>query len=233
MKTIFLVDADDTILDFHGVSARALRNAFEESGIAWEERFAVEYKKINEGLWEALEKKQLTRSELMDKRFHFVLSHLGIENVDGTEFNKKYLHYIATKPVYFDGAQDFLIKLNQIGEVYVVTNGTAWIQDSRFEIARLLDYVKCAFISERVGYDKPDARYTQYIAEHIPDFAVEKAVWIGDSLSADIKAANDAGITAVWYNRHHKQLNGEYYPDFISDDFEEILTFIQRINQQK
>ena len=102
MKNIFLVDADDTILDFHGASSIALRKAFEESGIAWEDRFSTEYRKINESLWEALERKELTRTELMDRRFHIVLSHLGIENVDGDEFNKKYLDYIATHPIYLE-----------------------------------------------------------------------------------------------------------------------------------
>lgn len=230
MKNIFLVDADDTVLDFHGVSAAALRNAFAESGIVWEDRFAIEYKKINEKLWEALERKELTRSELMDKRFDIVLEHLHIANVNGTEFNKKYLHYIATNPLYFDGAENFLKQLNKMGDVYIVTNGTAWIQDSRFEKSQLLKYAKQAFISERVGFDKPDKRYTQYIMDNIPNFQVDNAVWIGDSLSADIKAANDAGITAIWYNRYKKELKGDYKPDFITDDFEEILSFLKKLS---
>ncbi len=229
MKNIFLVDADDTILDFHGVSAIALKIAFAESGIVWEERFSIEYKKINEKLWEALERKELTRSELMGKRFDVVLEHLNIPKVNGREFNKKYLHYIATQPVYFEGAENFLAELNKMGDVYIVTNGTAWIQDSRFEKSQLLKYAQKAFISERVGFDKPDKRYTQYIMENIPNFNVENAVWIGDSLSADIKAANDAGITAIWYNHYKKELKGDYRPDFIADNFEEILSFLKSL----
>ena len=70
MKNIFLVDADDTILDFHGASAIALKTAFIESGMAWKEEYLTEFKRINGGLWEALERKELTRAELMDRRFH-------------------------------------------------------------------------------------------------------------------------------------------------------------------
>ena len=231
MKNIFLVDADDTILDFHGVSSMALRKAFEESGIAWEERFSVEYKKINDSLWQALERKEITRSQLMDKRFHFVLPHLGINNVDCDEFNKKYLHHLATNPVYLEGAEDFLKKLNDMGEVYIVTNGTAWIQDSRFAISNLLQYAKEAFISERIGFDKPDKRYTDYVVNHVPNFSLEKAVWIGDSLSADIRAANEAGITSIWYNRHKKVFSGDIIPDYNAENFDLILKILQTINQ--
>ena len=231
MKNIFLVDADDTILDFHGVSSIALRKAFEESGIPWEDRFAIEYKKINESLWEALERKELTRSELMEKRFHVVLPKLGISHIDATEFNKKYLQYIATNPVYLDGAEDFLKQLNKIGEVYIVTNGTAWIQDSRFGLSNIMQYAKEAFISERIGFDKPDIRYTQYVMQNIPDFSLDRAVWIGDSLSADIRAAKESGITSIWYNRHKKSLGGDFIPDFSADNFQDILHYIKENNQ--
>ena len=39
MKDIFLVDADDTILDFHASSAVALKKAFEGFSIPWENSF--------------------------------------------------------------------------------------------------------------------------------------------------------------------------------------------------
>ncbi len=230
MKNIFLVDADDTILDFHGASSRAIRVAFEESGIEWKQEYAQEYRRINEGLWQALERKEMTRSELMERRFHIVLSQLGIREVDGTEFNKRYLHYIATKPVYLDGAENFLIDLNKRGSVYIVTNGTAWIQDTRFKISKLLQYAKDVFISERVGFDKPDKQYTQYVKERIPNFSVDKAVWIGDSLSADIQAAKDANITSIWYNRHKKSLkDSDVKPDFIAENFKEIIDYLDSI----
>lgn len=231
MKDIFLVDADDTILDFHGVSSMALRKTFEESGVVWEDRFATEYGKINQALWEALERKELTRSELMEKRFHIVLPKLGICHIDATEFNTKYLNYIASNPVYLEGAEEFLQRLNEIGEVYIVTNGTAWIQDARFARSSIMQYAKDVFISERIGFDKPDKYYTQYVMEHIPNFSVDRAVWIGDSLSADIKAANESGISSIWYNRHKKEPTGMFLPTFSADNFQDIIDYINKNNQ--
>ena len=232
MKNIFLVDADDTVLDFHGASAIALKEAFAKSGIAWEERYLSEFKRVNGGLWEALERKELTRKELMDRRFHVFFQHMGMENIDADEFNKNFLTHLATHPIYIDGAEHFLTELGKVGRVYIVTNGTAWIQKSRFDISGLWSYAEDTFVSDTIGFDKPAKEYTEYVVSHIPDFSTENAVWIGDSISADIKAANEAKITSVWYNRHKKPFAGEIVPDYVFETFEEILAFLQRINKK-
>ena len=194
MKDIFLVDADDTILDFHGVATKAVKIAFERCNIPWKEEYQREYKTFNDGLWQALERKELTRDELMDKRFHYFLAHLKIDDADGDYFNQCYLDYLSTNPVFFDGAENFLRRLNEMGRVFIVTNGTEWIQKSRFNIIDLWSKAESVFISQQVGYDKPAKEYTDYVMEHIEDFDKSRAVWIGDSLSADIKAANEAKI---------------------------------------
>ncbi len=230
MKDIFLVDADDTVLDFHGASAIALRAAFEGSGIEWREEYLSLFKKINTGLWEALERRELTRRELMERRFHIYLAHLGLTECDGDEFNKIFLQHLATHPLYVEGAREFLRALNQMGSVYIVTNGTAWIQKSRFDIAKLWDCAKEVFVSDLIGYDKPAREYTDYVLSHIPNFEKDRAVWIGDSLSADIRAANEASITSIWFNPNKKAATG-ITPDYIAYSFEEALQTINKINE--
>ena len=230
MKNIFLVDADDTLLDFHGASAIALKTAFEANGIVWEDRFLAEFKVINAGLWEALERKELTRKELMDRRFHIFLKHMGMENVDADVFNQTFLQHLATHPIYMDGAQQFLTEIRKLGRVYIVTNGTAWIQKSRFDIANLWEKAEKVFISHQVGFDKPAKEYTDHVINNIQGFIRDNAVWIGDSLSADIKAANDAEITSIWFNPKKKSLSGEVKPSYIAESFEDVLEILQKIN---
>lgn len=229
MKNIFLVDADDTILDFHGASAVALKEAFKNSGVEWQEVYADVFKTLNDGLWQALERKELTRAELIEKRFPLYLSVLGLRGVDGEAFNREYLHGLATRPIYVAGAETFLKALGKKGRVFIVTNGTESIQKSRFTIAGLWQYVEDAFISDCIGCDKPGKGYTDYVLSHIPDFQKEKAVWLGDSLSADIRAANEAGITSIWFNPKDKPLSGAATPDYIGRNFAEILEILQRI----
>ncbi len=226
MKDIFLVDADDTILDFHGASALALKEAFEKSGVAWEEGYLAEFRVINAGLWEALERKELTRAELMSRRFHIFLKHLSMTDLDGDAFNKIFVDYLATHPIYIDGAEEFLATLGKMGRVYIVTNGTAWIQKSRFDIAGLWEKAEAVFVSDTIGYDKPAKEYTDYVLAHIPNFDKTRAVWIGDSLSADVKAANEGGITSIWYNRQGKPITGSVSPNYTVNNFQNIVDIL-------
>lgn len=232
MKNIFLVDADDTILDFHGVSAIALKNTFEENGMPWKEEYLTEFKKINSGLWAALERKELTREKLMNTRFDIYLAHMGFCDIDGKKFNESFLRYLSEHPRYLKGAEAFLRTLRTLGRVYIVTNGTAWIQKKRFDIAGLWDYADDTFISEKVGYDKPAKEYTEYVISHIPDFKKDRAVWIGDSLSADMKAATEAEITGIWFNPANNPCKEEVKIEYIASNFEEILEILYRINEK-
>lgn len=230
MKNIFLVDADDTVFDFHGPAEKAIEFAFNECGIEWKkELYAGIYRTVNNGLWESLERKEISRDELMDRRFPLFLSVLGIVDKDGRKVNERYIEYLSSHPVYFDGAESFLSWLRERGKVYIVTNGTESIQRERFTIAGLWEKTDGVFISQSTGYDKPDYRYTQFVSEHIEDFDKERAVWIGDSLSADIRAANDAGITSIWYNPKEKTLVGDNKPDYTVKSFAEIMQILENL----
>ena len=113
-----------------------------------------------------------------------------------------------------------------MGKLYIVTNGTEWIQRSRFEKIGLWQYVKGAFISQAVGYDKPAPEFTAYVIEHIPAFSRKKTVWIGDSLSADIKAANEANIASIWFNPLKKRGEMGITPDHEAENFAKILQIL-------
>ena len=83
------------------------------------------------------------------------------------------------------------------------------------------------FISQTAGADKPDKKFTDYVLARIKDFSINRAVWIGDSLSADIRAANDANITSIWYNPQKTPLpTNEAKPTYVVGDFEEILSIL-------
>ena len=122
---IFLVDADNTVLDFHASSRAALKAAVESFGKAWTEGYAKKFSAFNDSLWEMLERKELTREKLLGERFPLFLKMLGMEDVSGESFNEKYIGYLATHPVYMEGAENFLKALNGAGRVYIVTSYTS------------------------------------------------------------------------------------------------------------
>jgi YjjG family noncanonical pyrimidine nucleotidase len=224
---IFLVDVDDTILDFHTAAIDAIKAAFESFGVKWQENFEYEFTKFNTSLWAQLERKEITREYLHETRFPRYLQILGFTDISGEEFNQKFLNHLSTHPIYFDGAKEFLTLLNKAGRVYFVTNGTLWIQKSRFDIADLWKYARDTFVSELAGADKPSKKYTDYVLERISNFDINRAIWIGDSLTADIQAAVDLGMDSIWYNPKKKTGKANLIPTFVVKNYTEILKILE------
>ncbi|MZQ86283.1 HAD-IA family hydrolase [Paenibacillus sp. 5J-6] len=48
---------------------------------------------------------------------------------------------------------------------------------------------------------------------------------VGDSLSSDVIGAQNAGIKVAWINRKHKALPENYYPDYIINSLQELISF--------
>ena len=118
-KEIFLVDADNTLLDFHASSFLAIQETFKSFSVEWKEEYAQIFTRLNDSLWEKLERKELTRDKLVKIRFPLYLNELGLTQIDGDEFNEQYLHLLSTRPAYITGAKEFLTKLKQNGRVYL------------------------------------------------------------------------------------------------------------------
>ena len=84
--------------------------------------------------------------------------------------------------------------------LYIVSNGTAVVQDSRIEKAKLATYFKKIFISEKLGVNKPDARFFELCFKEMPGIKKEETVIVGDSLTSDMLGGENAGIKNIWYN---------------------------------
>ena len=74
------------------------------------------------------------------------------------------------------------------------TNGITAIQTGRLAQSGLAPYFNQVFISEQLQTQKPDALFYEKIGQQIAGFDKEKALMIGDSLTADIQGGNNAGI---------------------------------------
>lgn len=224
---IFLVDADGTLLDFHASSLASLKAAFKAFKREWKEEYKEEFFSLNDELWQKLERKEITRERLLSSRFPEFLDRVGEDDIPGDKFNEKYIAYLSRHPQYYPGAEEFLDKLRSAGKVYIVTNGTYAVQSSRFRICGLDKKADGIFVSEKIGCDKPGEAYTEYVVSHIPGFDKRRAVWIGDSVTADISAANAAGIDSVWFNPDNLDTGGKGFPDYEGDSYAEILEILQ------
>lgn len=194
-----LLDLDDTILDFGKCESVAVSDTFRQIGIEPSEELVVRYSQINDMHWKMLEKKELTRQQVLVGRFDMLFKELGI-SFSGSRADEIYKKNLGEQSFFVEGALSLLENLSALYNLYIVSNGTATVQDSRIERAGIAGYFKDIFIPERIGVNKPDIHFFEKCFEKIPGFLPEETVIIGDSLSSDMKGGNNAGIKTIWYN---------------------------------
>ena len=90
--------------------------------------------------------------------------------------------------------------LSQEHRLYIVTNAVAAVQRSRLAGSAIAPYITGAFISEEAGTSKPSAAYFDYVFSRIDGITRENCLLVGDSLSSDIRGANNYGLPCCWYN---------------------------------
>lgn len=67
-------------------------------------------------------------------------------------------------------------------------------------MAGLLPYFDHVFVSESLGYRKPEKAFFDACRAFLPDVAADECMMIGDSLTADITGGKNAGMKTIWYN---------------------------------
>ncbi|MBO5939367.1 MAG: YjjG family noncanonical pyrimidine nucleotidase [Clostridia bacterium] len=194
-----LFDADGTLLDFQRSEREALVEALSSFGIFADEEMIATYSKINDGLWKALERKEIEKEVLKYRRFELLFEVYGF-HCDAKEVAKAYMQALSEKGYPIIGAKELCEALFGRVRMYIVTNGVGFIQRERQKRSGLSSFFHGVFISEDVGYEKPDRRYFEAVASSIDGFSKESALIVGDSLSSDIRGGIGFGIDTCWYN---------------------------------
>ena len=91
--------------------------------------------------------------------------------------------------------------------------------------ADINDCFKGIFVSEVVGFEKPNVEFFNKVFSQIENFNADEAVIIGDSLSSDIKGGKNAKIKTVWFNPNGLEY-GDIVPDFQISSLDEIKPFL-------
>lgn len=194
-----LFDLDDTILDFKKAERAALKKTLLELGIEPEERILQRYSEINQAQWKLLELGKLVRSEVKLRRYRLLFEEFGIKE-SAERAAKIYETQLGIGHYFVDGAEEMLLELSGKCRLYLVTNGTACVQKGRIASAGIGHYFQDIFISEEIGFNKPDREFFERCFAKIPDFRKENTIIVGDSLSSDILGGINAGIQTVWFN---------------------------------
>ncbi len=198
--TTLLFDLDDTLLDFGKAEDNAISQLLEKYGLPPNEENKQMYSDINRAKWTALEKGEITRQELFATRFADFFSAVGI-NADSVKANSEYISFLGQGHFLIDGALETCRKLSEKYSMYIITNGAKKAQEGRLSGSPLMDYFDGVFISEEIGFDKPNKEYFDFVYANISEKDKSKTLVIGDSLNSDIAGAVNYGVDCCWVNR--------------------------------
>lgn len=202
---IILWDIDDTLIDFKATEAAALSSCFMEYGVKLSTEDVAIYSKINHDYWKLLEQGKAVKSEMLVQRFRDFATYLNITNIDGEAINLNYQLALGDYVMMYDYAMELCQELKGQVKQYAVTNGTAIAQQKKLSKTGLIDVFDGIFISDEVGYQKPDVRFFEHCFAHIPEVDLASTIIIGDSLTSDMRGGNLMGIDCCWFNHRGEQ----------------------------
>ena len=199
MIEFLFLDLDDTILDFHKAEHLALSKTFRAFGLDPTQQTLDRYTAINHAHWQRLERKELTREQVVVGRFRQLFEEKGI-TADPEAVALQYEDFLSVGHYFLPGAEEALQSLSKKYKLYLASNGTAKVQAGRLASANISRYFQEIFVSQQIGADKPSIEYFERCAAKIPGFDPQKALIAGDSLTSDIQGGINAGMTTVWVN---------------------------------
>ena len=227
IKFIFL-DLDDTLLDFHLAERIAMKATFREMGVPDDDATLARYSEINRSCWERLERGEWTRGEVLVGRFKLLFAEIG-SSADPTATQAMYEDKLCIGHYFLPGAEKLLDDLYGKYKLYITSNGTARVQDSRIASANIARYFDGIFVSQRVGADKPSRIFFDRVFAEIEGFSPDEAIIVGDSLTSDIAGGIAAGIRTCLFNPKSRPGRDDIIPDYEIKSLGELIPLIESI----
>ena len=224
-----LFDLDDTLFDFHKAEKIALTKTLVHFGIDPTEETLALYSTINAAHWKRLELGEISREEVKVGRYRELFKTIGVE-CDPVKATAYYESMLAIGHYFMPGAPELLEELYRKYRLYIVSNGTAKVQEGRIGSSGIAKYMDGIFISQILGANKPDKQFFDICFAEIPDFSLSETVIIGDSLSSDIKGGINAGITTVGFNPKGIENDNDIKPDYTIKELSEVPGLLSQIS---
>ena len=230
MFEFLFLDLDDTILDFQKAEHVALSKTLRGFGLEPTETVLKRYNLINKAHWEALERKELTREQVLLGRFQVLFEEMGI-SAEPVKVARAYEHNLSIGHWFLPGAEEAVARLSRKYKLYLASNGTASVQKGRMTSANLYRFFENVFVSQEIGVNKPAVEYFEKCFAQIPGFDKTKAIIVGDSLTSDILGGQNAGIATCWVNPHHKQGRPDIRVDYEIEALSQLEDLLENLEK--
>ena len=199
MYTWLLFDADGTLFDFDRAEAAALEHTFADLNLGFASDTLATYKELNEALWKAFERGEVSQATIKTKRFADLLAAVKLE-ADVAAMSQHYTRHLANGQYLLEEALETVQALAEKCRMMIITNGLQEVQRPRFSSSVLMPYFQDLLVSGELGVAKPAPEIFDIAFERMGQPAKTEVLMIGDSLSSDIQGGVNYGIDTCWFN---------------------------------
>jgi YjjG family noncanonical pyrimidine nucleotidase len=155
------------------------------------------YRRINDELWAAYRRGEISQPSLARERFRRLLKEMGAHPRDARRLGEAYLDQLSLRGDRLPGCRPVLQRLRRAYRLGIVTNGIDRVQRSRLAVSGLSPFFETVVTSEGSGYAKPDPRILHVALERF-GVSPRQALYVGDDPAADGAAARAAGMRFCW-----------------------------------
>jgi 2-haloacid dehalogenase len=175
----------------------ALREALRALGLPFSPSTLGRYRRINDAIWAAYRRGEITQPALARERFRRLLGELGAPARLAGRLGALYLDRLSGRGDRRPGCRAALRALRRDYRLGVVTNGIDRVQRSRLRASGLAPFFEVVVTSQSCGYAKPDPRIL-LVALDALGLRPREALYVGDDLATDGGAAAAAGLPCCW-----------------------------------
>ena len=222
-----LWNVDGTILNFELAERAAIRSLFDRFKLGdCSDEMLMCYSQINKKYWQLMESGKIKKDKMLVERFVEFFSYKGINADIAAEFNKEYQIALCDTIVFNDDAIDIIKHQKKTCKIIIVTNGTEVVQEKKLERSGLNDIVDNVFISELVGFEKPNIKFFEKVILEVGIKDLKETLIIGDSLTSDIQGGHNIGIDTCWYNPKDEENTTLLSPTYTIRNLHELANII-------
>lgn len=204
-----LIDIDDTIFDFEKCSKNSFLKTLEKFNLKFKEEDFSYFNKVNDILWTKQKLGEINIKEVFIKRDYQMGKYFNLDIEKGL-FNDLFVKFLYDEIEMVDGIEDLLLYLSDKYKIFTASNGIFKMQENRLKKSNLDKYFDKIFVSDKIGFEKPDKKFFQKIMDLIK-FSNDDLIMIGDSIKSDIIGAKNSKIKSIYFNKEDKKISDKNF----------------------
>lgn len=204
-----LIDIDDTIFDFEKCSKNSFLKTLEKFNLKFKEEDFSYFNKVNDILWTKQKLGEINIKEVFIKRDYLMDKYFNLDIEKGL-FNDLFVKFLYDEIEMVDGIEDLLLYLSDKYKIFTASNGIFKMQENRLKKSNLYKYFDNIFVSDKIGFEKPDKKFFQKIMD-LTKFSNDDLIMIGDSIKSDIIGAKNSKIKSIYFNKEDKKITDKNF----------------------